>query len=80
MRDRYRITKKEMYRDWAWQIFQNTEKYAKTKYGYGQVINVNAVNEDNIEDKMESYFFAETLKYHYLIQVRSPFLSRQLLN
>ena len=46
-------------------MFQSIEKYCKTKYGYGSLKNVN--NIDSVEDRMESFFMAETLKYLYLL-------------
>lgn len=46
-------------------MFQSIEKYCKTKYGYGSLKNVN--NKDSVEDRMESFFMAETLKYLYLL-------------
>lgn len=43
------------------------EKYCKTTYGYGHYSDV--TREGQIDDHMESYFLAETLKYHYLLQI-----------
>ena len=51
--------------DWGWEVFQSIEKYLKTQYGYGSLKNVN--NENSVEDRMESFFMAETLKYLYLL-------------
>ncbi|OQR99949.1 mannosyl-oligosaccharide alpha-1,2-mannosidase, partial [Thraustotheca clavata] len=70
----YRITKDPMYREWGWEIFQATEKYAKTTYGYGAVHYVDSLYWVQIEDKMESFFMAETLKYHYLLQSPESFV------
>ena len=47
-------------------MFQSIEKYCKTKYGYGSLKDVN--RPDSVEDRMESFFLAETLKYLYLLQ------------
>ena len=50
----------------GWEIFQSIEKYCKTKYGYGSVQNVGD-KKSVINDKMESFFLGETLKYLYLL-------------
>jgi mannosyl-oligosaccharide alpha-1,2-mannosidase len=46
-------------------VFQSIEKFCKTKYGYGSLKNVDTPG--SVEDKMESFFLAETLKYLYLL-------------
>ena len=46
-------------------MFQSIEKYCKTKYGYGSPKNVDRPG--YVEDRMESFFLAETLKYLYLL-------------
>ena len=46
-------------------MFQSIEKYCKTKYGYGSLKNVD--RPDSVEDRMESFFLAETLKYLHLL-------------
>ena len=62
----YRLTKKEKYRDWAWQIFQAFEKHSKLEQaGYTSLLSVYKENEYG--DKMDSFFLAETLKYFYLL-------------
>ncbi|TMW68377.1 hypothetical protein Poli38472_005845 [Pythium oligandrum] len=63
----YRVTKDEKYRRRGWEIFQSLEKHAKTEYGYGAIVDVTTLPAV-VEDKMESFFLAETLKYHYLLQ------------
>ncbi|DAZ95638.1 TPA: hypothetical protein N0F65_002267 [Lagenidium giganteum] len=63
----WRTTKDPKYRDYGWEIFQSLEKNAKTNYGYGAVLDVTRMPA-KVEDKMESFFLAETLKYHYLLQ------------
>ncbi|KDO25987.1 hypothetical protein SPRG_08640 [Saprolegnia parasitica CBS 223.65] len=70
----YRITKDETYRAWGWEIFQSLEKHAKTTYGYGAVLHVESLEQVTVEDKMESFFMAETLKYHYLLQSPESFV------
>lgn len=62
----YRLTKKEIYREWAWQIFQAFEKYSKLETaGYASLKSVYVAR--SYRDKMESFFLAETLKYFYLL-------------
>ncbi|QUC23549.1 uncharacterized protein UV8b_07790 [Ustilaginoidea virens] len=68
----YRITGDPGYQETAWEMFQATHRAAKTKHGHGAVHDVTiatdeASREDNVEDYMESFWFAETLKYYYLI-------------
>lgn len=46
-------------------MFQSIEKFCKTKYGYGSLKDVGRPG--SVEDKMESFFLAETLKYLYLL-------------
>jgi mannosyl-oligosaccharide alpha-1,2-mannosidase len=46
-------------------VFQSIEKYCKTQYGYSSLNNVD--NPDSKDDRMESFFMAETLKYLYLL-------------
>ena len=52
-------------KEWGWEVFQSIEKYCKVEYGYGSLKNVN--NPGSVEDRMESFFMAETLKYLYLL-------------
>lgn len=59
------LTGDPIYREWGWEVWQSIEKYCKTQYGYGSLKNVN--EEDSVEDRMESFFLAETLKYLYLL-------------
>lgn len=54
-----------MYRDWAWGIWENINKHCRTDTAYAALRDVNnpALGVDN---RMESFFLAETLKYLYL--------------
>ncbi|ETV78472.1 hypothetical protein H257_07995 [Aphanomyces astaci] len=70
----YRVTHDPIYREWGWTIFEAIEKHAKTTFGYGAVRNVHNLTDAFIEDKMESFFLAETLKYHYLLQSAPSFV------
>ena len=62
----YHLTGDPIYREWGWEIFQAIEKYCKTKYGYGSFPDVSRTDL-HPNNKMESYFLAETLKYLYLL-------------
>lgn len=59
------LTGDPIYREWGWEVFQSIEKYCKTKYGYGSLKNVNQPG--SVDDRMESFFLAETMKYLYLL-------------
>ncbi|CAI5723676.1 unnamed protein product [Peronospora destructor] len=63
----YRVTKNPKYREYGWKIFEALETHAKTKHGYAGVVDVTELPAQT-ENKMESFFLAETLKYHYLLQ------------
>eukprot|EP01126_Amoeba_proteus_P023409 TRINITY_DN2352_c0_g1_i20.p1 TRINITY_DN2352_c0_g1~~TRINITY_DN2352_c0_g1_i20.p1 ORF type:complete len:606 (+),score=123.99 TRINITY_DN2352_c0_g1_i20:1182-2999(+) len=62
----YRKTGKQIYRDWGWAIFQAFEKHCKTEAGFSGLTNVGVVPAEH-NDKTESFFLAETLKYLYLL-------------
>ncbi|RLN68065.1 hypothetical protein BBJ28_00001172 [Nothophytophthora sp. Chile5] len=63
----YRVTKNPKYREFGWEIFEALEKHAKVKHGYAAILDVKELPA-RTENKMESFFLAETLKYHYLLQ------------
>jgi mannosyl-oligosaccharide alpha-1,2-mannosidase len=60
----WRKTGDSKYRDWGWDIFQAFEKQSRIPSGYVGLRNVNTGEKD---DKMQSFFLAETLKYLYLL-------------
>ena len=63
----WRFTKDPMYRDWGWRMFLAFEKYCKVpKGGYVGLRNVGQENSVK-DDKMETFWLAETLKYLYLL-------------
>ncbi|KAF5384592.1 hypothetical protein D9757_007472 [Collybiopsis confluens] len=63
----YRLTGDSHYRDYAWGIFSSIEKYAKLPGGgYATVLDVDTVPV-TLDDKQETFFLSETLKYLYLI-------------
>jgi len=62
------ITGHPVFRDWSWRMFEAIELKCKTKHGYGNYGNVNQANRSP-DDRAESFFMAETLKYLYMIQL-----------
>ncbi|KAF2824456.1 seven-hairpin glycosidase [Ophiobolus disseminans] len=83
----YRITGDRVYLDYAWNMFTSIVTATRTKHANGQLRDVTLATptrpgvkggptrEDNIEDKMESFWTAETLKYFYLIFSRPDMIS-----
>ena len=62
----YQLIGDPVYREWGWEVFQAIEKYCKAPYGYGSLRNVQDTQSPP-ENKQESFFLAETLKYLYLL-------------
>ena len=62
----YRKTGDEMYREWAWEMFSSMKKQYRTESGWTGLKDVRA-NPPERDDVTQSFFFAETLKYFYLI-------------
>jgi hypothetical protein len=60
------LTGDPIYREWGWEVWQSIEKYCRTKYGYGSLKHVDRPDTPP-EDRMESFFLAETMKYLYLL-------------
>ena len=63
----HEVTGDPIYREWGWQIFESILKHCRAKYGFGHLTDVRNTQRP-AEDKMESFWVAETLKYHYLLQ------------
>eukprot|EP00929_Paragymnodinium_shiwhaense_P090752 TRINITY_DN50885_c0_g2_i3.p1 TRINITY_DN50885_c0_g2~~TRINITY_DN50885_c0_g2_i3.p1 ORF type:complete len:138 (-),score=24.41 TRINITY_DN50885_c0_g2_i3:94-507(-) len=55
------------YRQWAHAVLEGLNRSARTKYGFSAVDKVDDENH-RLRDDCDSFFFAETLKYLYLIQ------------
>ncbi|GLB43628.1 putative glycosyl hydrolase 47 family protein [Lyophyllum shimeji] len=63
----YRLTGDQLYRDHGWNIFQSIEKHCRlSSGGYATIVNVDEVPVRH-EDKMETFWMSETLKYLYLL-------------
>lgn len=63
----YRITGNPMYQDWAWDAFLAINATTRVMSGFSSISNVNAPGGGMFTDLQESFFFAETLKYAYMI-------------
>ena len=72
----YRITGDKKYTDAAWRIFQHIDKYTKTETANAAIRDVSGKNngkgkggevEVQLDNRMESFWLAETLKYFYAI-------------
>lgn len=61
------LTGDPIYREWAWEVWEAIERHCKAPYGYGALRNVK-VPSQGIDDRMESFFTAETVKYLWLAQ------------
>lgn len=62
----YHLTGDPIYREWGWEVFQSIERYCKTEAAYGKLADVKSTTLA-VQDNMESFFLAETLKYIYLL-------------
>jgi mannosyl-oligosaccharide alpha-1,2-mannosidase len=64
----FRLTGDHRYRDIGWKIFQSIEKHCKVESGgYASILDVMNANNPQKEDKMETFFMGETLKYLWLL-------------
>ncbi|KZF22942.1 glycoside hydrolase family 47 protein [Xylona heveae TC161] len=62
----YRLTGDKMYQDKAWNMFLAIEEQTKTNLAYSAIADVTRPMSEKLAN-MESFWFAETLKYFYLI-------------
>eukprot|EP01125_Pyxidicula_operculata_P015733 TRINITY_DN5367_c0_g1_i1.p1 TRINITY_DN5367_c0_g1~~TRINITY_DN5367_c0_g1_i1.p1 ORF type:complete len:245 (-),score=48.22 TRINITY_DN5367_c0_g1_i1:352-1086(-) len=62
----YRVTGDTKYQEWGWEIFKAFEKHCKTDTAFSGLKDVGDIHPTK-DDKMESFFMAETLKYLYLL-------------
>ncbi|CEP20095.1 hypothetical protein [Parasitella parasitica] len=63
----YRATGQEKYREWAWNIFESFEKYTRLPDGGYAALKDVTVVPPPADNRMDTFFLAETLKYLYLI-------------
>jgi mannosyl-oligosaccharide alpha-1,2-mannosidase len=64
----YRATGDTKYQDWAWDAFLAINATCTAGVGYSSIEDVNAPGGGAFTDYQESFWFAEVLKYSYLIQ------------
>ncbi|KAF2020568.1 glycoside hydrolase family 47 protein [Aaosphaeria arxii CBS 175.79] len=64
----YRATGDTKYQDWAWSAFEAINATTRVGSGYSSISNVNVPGGGSFTDFQESFWFAEVLKYSYLIQ------------
>ncbi|XP_053201986.1 endoplasmic reticulum mannosyl-oligosaccharide 1,2-alpha-mannosidase-like [Panonychus citri] len=77
----YHLTKDQQYRDQGWQIFQSFNKYCKIPTGgYTSIGDVRDSKHVRPKDHQESFWFAETLKYLYLLFSDDEQLIHKILN
>lgn len=63
----FQLTGNPIFREWGWEMFKAIDQHCKVEYGYGAYPDVRKVGRVP-DDRMESFWIAETLKYHYLLQ------------
>lgn len=62
----WRITGDPKWQERGWQMFCSWVTHSMTKFGFSSISNVHAVPA-MLTDSMESFVFAETFKYYYLL-------------
>lgn len=62
----YRATQNPFYLRVGFDILQSLNTFARVKCGYATVHNV---VDKSLEDRMESFFLSETVKYLYLVSL-----------
>ncbi|KAF2153158.1 glycoside hydrolase family 47 protein [Myriangium duriaei CBS 260.36] len=63
----YIVTGDQKYRDWSWNGISAILNNTRTGSGFAELQNVNVVGGGGFNDFQDSFFFAEVLKYAYLI-------------
>lgn len=66
----WRVTHDQKYRDWGWSIFKAFREWTKVDgAGYSSInsVKISSKSQRSWRDKTESFFFAETMKYFYLL-------------
>ncbi|KAK6211052.1 glycosyl hydrolase family 47 [Colletotrichum tabaci] len=64
----YRATGDTKYQDWAWDAFLAINKTCSAGSGFSSITDVDNPKGGTADDFQESFWFAEVLKYSYLIQ------------
>ncbi|KAK2073490.1 hypothetical protein P8C59_007775 [Phyllachora maydis] len=63
----YRATGDAKYQEWAWEGYLAINRTTHVGSGYSDIKNVNVAGGGGFDDFQESFFFAEVLKYAFLI-------------
>lgn len=63
----YRITGDTKYQEWAWEAFLAINETARTPNGFSSFRSVDTPGGGSFGNNQESFFFAEVLKYAYMI-------------
>ncbi|KAF2210194.1 glycoside hydrolase family 47 protein [Cercospora zeae-maydis SCOH1-5] len=63
----YRVTGDRRYQDYAWNAFLAINETCRVGSGFSSISDVNAPGGGSFDDFQESFWFAEVLKYSYLI-------------
>ncbi|EPS43577.1 hypothetical protein H072_2448 [Dactylellina haptotyla CBS 200.50] len=63
----YVVTKDNKYREWAWDAFLAINRTCRTENGFTSIHDVTREDGGRKDDKQESFWFAEVLKYLFLI-------------
>jgi mannosyl-oligosaccharide alpha-1,2-mannosidase len=63
----YRATGDAIYQQWAWEAFLHINETCATGVGFSAITDVNAPGGGTFLNSQESFWFAEVLKYSYLI-------------
>ncbi|KAI1102889.1 glycoside hydrolase family 47 protein [Jackrogersella minutella] len=64
----YRATGDTKYQDWAWDAFLAINATCSAGAGFSGITDVNVAGGGSFDDFQETFWFAEVLKYSYLIQ------------
>ncbi|XP_073937056.1 mannosyl-oligosaccharide 1,2-alpha-mannosidase IC isoform X2 [Castor canadensis] len=70
----WRQTHNPIYREWGWDVVMALEKYCRTEAGFSGIQDVYS-SIPNHDNKQQSFFLAETLKYLYLLFSEDDVLS-----
>ncbi|XP_033083620.1 mannosyl-oligosaccharide 1,2-alpha-mannosidase IC isoform X1 [Trachypithecus francoisi] len=70
----WRQTHNPIYREWGWEVVLALEKYCRTEAGFSGIQDVYSSTPSH-DNKQQSFFLAETLKYLYLLFSEDDLLS-----
>lgn len=69
----YRATGDTKYQEWAWEAYLAINETCRAGSGYSAINDVNVPGGGGFADFQESFWFAEVLKYSYLIHAEVSF-------